>query len=276
MNSNFHHHAINAIRPTAYHIASKNKNSLSVSSPISSRAFHANVNYYNNNGNGNGCNKHKSYVDCINESISFLKNCSCTHQSTKHKLSSSQSSRKHNMLHNSSSNSSYDKLSKVIVENNQLLHSKKQLEKEIEKAEHKMRINGSNTNINDEYKTYYHSNNNNKHNYYHNNQHQNTQSDNDEYIKLSKSNKKLHKKKKILEHCINIYINNINSLDHNWVDMFSNSNYIYDKLKDTVAPMKELITLFSRVSSTINTSNSTLSSPNTLQNNSTSNNNNNK
>jgi hypothetical protein len=56
--------------------------------------------------------------------------------------------------------------------------------------------------------------------------------------------------------------------------MFNNSSYICDKLKDTVTPMEELITLFSKISSSINTSNTTISAPTTLQNNSTSNTNN--
>ena len=297
MNSNFHHHAVNAIRPTAYHNAAKNKNSLSVSSPISSRAFHVGVNCYNSNnnvsnGNGGSSNKMKikSYIDCINESISFIMNCSCninTTQSKQHKLSSSQSSRKHNMLYNSSSNSNsscsnYDKLTEVIKVNNELLHKKRELEKKIEKAKHKLCSSSSTNNNNyDEYKTHHHTNyhsknnrhsSNHHHQYHHHNQH--TQNDNDEYHKLLRTNQKLHKTKKELEHHINRYTNKINSLDHNWVNMFNNSTYISDKLKDTVTPMEELITLFSKISSSINTSNTTISSPTTLQNNSTSNTNN--
>ena len=304
MNSNFHHHAVNAIRPTAYHNAAKNKNSLSVSSPISSRAFHVGVNCYNSNNNGSNCNcncnggsssssnklKIKSYIDCINESMSFIMNCSCNINTTiskQHKLSASQSSRKHNMLCSSNSNSSnYDKLSEVIKVNNELLHKKRELEKKIEKAKHKLYSSSSNNNNNnnnyDEYKTHHHNNyhskynrhSNNNHQQYHHHHNQHTQNDNDEYHKLLRTNQKLHKTKKELEHHINRYTNKINSLDHNWVNMFNNSTYICDKLKDTVTPMEELITLFSKISSSINTSNTTISAPTTLQNNSTSNTNN--
>ena len=278
---NSHFHQLGTIRPTAYHLASKNKNSLSVSSPISSRTFHANTNYYTGSANGNSNNnnahnKNKSYIDCINESISFLNNCSYTTQSSQHKLSSSQSSRKHNMLHHSSSTHS-SKLSQVIDENNHLLHVKKQLEKEIEKARQHGSSNITKPHSNyDEHNTHHHhyhhtnnrhsSNTNNKH---HHNQPQRTHN-NDSY----KHVKLLQKKKKELEYHINNHSNKINSLDHNWVEMFSNSSYIYEKLKDTVAPMEKLMSLFSNFSPTIDTSSSTLSSPNTLQNHSTSNHNN--